>query len=68
MAQRLDNFEDDRIAKRRIRHLKLAHAHDALGQLARVELAIRLSMTQANIGDLAFLKEAVADDVWLTMY
>jgi hypothetical protein len=45
------------------RHLKLAFAHDALGQLARVELAIRLQMAQANVGDLAFLKKP-----WLTMY
>ena len=63
MAQRLDNFEDDRVAERRIRHLELALAHDAFRQLARVELAIRLQMAQANVGDLAFLEEAMADDV-----
>src|SRR5262245_30443963 len=63
MAQRLDNLEDDRVAQRRIRHLELALAHDALSQLARVEFTIRPQMPQANVGDLALLEEAVADDV-----
>lgn len=63
MAQRLNNFEDDRVAERRIRHLELALAHHSLGQLARIELAIGLQMAQANVGDLALLEEAVADDV-----
>jgi hypothetical protein len=30
MAQRLDTFDDDGIAQRRIRHLELALAHHAL--------------------------------------
>ena len=63
MAQRLDNLEDDRVAERRIRHLELALAHHALGQLAGIELPISLQMPQANVGDLALLEEAVTDDV-----
>ena len=51
------------VPERRIRHLELALAHNALGQLARIELAICFQMAQANIGDLAFLEEAVADNV-----
>lgn len=63
MAQRLDNLEDDRVAQRCIRNLKLALAHNALGQLPRIEFAIRLQMAQADVGNLAFLEKAVADDV-----
>ena len=46
-----------------IRHLELALAHHALGQLARIKLVISLQMAQANVGDLALLEEAVADNV-----
>jgi hypothetical protein len=38
IAQRLGNLGDDRVAKRRIRHLGLALAHHTLGQLTRIEL------------------------------
>jgi hypothetical protein len=63
MKQRLNNLEGDCVAPRGIRHLELARAHDALGQLACVALAVRLQMPQANVGELALLEEAVADDV-----
>jgi hypothetical protein len=62
MAQRLDTFDDDGIAQRRIRHLELALAHHALASW-RVPRTIRPQMPQASVGDLPLLEEAVTDDV-----
>jgi len=63
VPQGLNDLEDDRVAERRIGRIEIAFAHHSFRQLPRVELTVGFQMAHANIRDLAFLKEAMTDDV-----
>ena len=63
MAQRLDHLEDDRVAQSRIRGIQAAFDHDPLRQLARRHLARGPEMQRTELGNLALLEEAVADEI-----
>ncbi len=67
MAQRLDDLEDNRIAQRRIGNIELASRHDSLGEFTRRHRSVHLKLTHANVGDLALLEEAVADEIARTL-
>lgn len=63
MPQGLNDFKDNRIPERGIGWIKVALAHHPFSQLSRIQLPIRLQMTDADIRDLALLEESVADNV-----
>ncbi|MBS7706260.1 hypothetical protein [Chelatococcus asaccharovorans] len=60
MTQSLDDLEDNRVPERCICRIQLALDHYSLGQFPRGHLTIDLQVTQANVGDLALLEEAMA--------
>ena len=63
MPQRLHDLEDDRVAQRRVSDVELAFRHHPLGELTGGHLAVHLEVADADVRDLALLKEAVADKI-----
>jgi hypothetical protein len=63
MPECLHDLEDDRVAQHRVGHIEISFDHHPLGKIARRQLAIAPELLHANVGDLSFLEEAMADYV-----
>lgn len=61
VTERMEDLENHRVPQRRIRDVEATLGHDVFSKFARRHLPIHIEMTDADIGDLPLLEEAVAD-------
>ena len=63
MTERLDDFEDDGVAQRRVGTIELTRTHHAFSEITCREYRLDLEMAHTDVSDLALPEKAVADQI-----